>query len=71
MKKNPVIHPDCLPTRSPILLLAVAALLLERCDIPGWGWGVFGSFSAVMLLGWLLTLIKEDHKKLPPFGGRE
>jgi ABC-type uncharacterized transport system fused permease/ATPase subunit len=66
--KRKVIHPGNLPGSfsSLILFLMVLYLLLDKFNIPSWGWGVYGTLVVVILLIGVIGKINEDYERLLP-----
>lgn len=72
MTKRKVISPKCLPTRIPVVGLAVIYLLLDKWGIPGWAWGVYGTLAAFLCtaLGYFRA-VEEVDIQLPTFGPQD
>lgn len=68
MKNKNVIHPDCLPMRSPLLFFTALWLLLDRFGIPSWGWGVYWTFAAIFAVVFVTARYKETQEKVLGFG---
>lgn len=52
--KRPVFAHRNLPTRLPVSWTAIAYLLLDRVDAPGWAWGVTGTLIISL---WILAIV--------------
>ena len=60
MKKN-VISRKNLPTKSPIGLIILFYLLLDKLNAPQWVWGGLGFLLLFMLIAWIVSLFTEDE----------
>ena len=70
MNKN-VVSPRHLPARWPIMTTVVIGLLLDRCDAPGWVWGVCGAFVFLwFVLVFIVTFWAEEYRE-PEWNERE
>lgn len=63
MSKMKEIHPKYLPTRLPIGMTAVAYLLCDRFDVPAWAWGVVGTLFAIIWIGSIVGMVKNEWVK--------
>lgn len=43
-------------------------LLMDRFDAPGWVHGVFWTFAALVIAAFIITLCRQDQRKIPGFG---
>lgn len=67
--KRVVVSYKCLPTRSPLLLIAVLYLLLDRYgNCPDWAWGVFWTLAVILYAGFWVVRWTEEEEPVQGFG---
>jgi hypothetical protein len=62
MEKKKVIHRKYLPTRIPLITIAVAWLLCDRIGMPQWAWGVFWTIMVVLIILSIFVSFYEDDR---------
>jgi len=70
MSREVFIKYSSLPPRLPILFAAVAWLLLDRLNAPGWAHGVLWTLVAILVLVFIRRVYKGTFKDVPGFGER-
>ncbi len=68
MSKRFVLPLGALPSRLPLTQTVVVGLLLDRFDVPGWAWGIYGTFFAILNIIVIAMIAEETPKPLPGYG---
>lgn len=56
-----VISRKNVPSYPPLLFTIVMWLLLDRVQAAGWVWGVVGTLVAIIWIGFIINVSKEDQ----------
>jgi len=58
LDKHRCIDYKNLPAKIPFNLVVIA-LVLDRFDVPGWGWGIFIAFAFIIQVGILVQALNQ------------
>jgi hypothetical protein len=64
MKAKKVLSFSALPSRLPIWQTATCWLMSDRLHAAGWVWGVLGSLMALLWMGSIAGMIREEQVDL-------
>lgn len=67
-KHNVTIKPSSLPMRSPLGLIILFGLLLDRLAVPDWAWGVAGTIAVILVIAFIIQLVYGKEADVPGFG---
>lgn len=56
-----VIHASNIPARLPIWATITGWLFFDRLNIPDWGWGVFWTMAALVWIGCIILVWKQER----------
>ncbi len=68
MSKRFVLPMSTLPSRLPLTQTIVFGLLLDRFDVPGWAWGIYGTFFGILNIIVIALMVEETSKPLSGYG---
>lgn len=64
MKSYKVISSKNLPIRLPVFATITTGLLLDRLHSPGWVWGAMGAMLAIIWIGGIVGICRQQSVEL-------
>ena len=59
-----VISPKNLPTKIPVSFTAILFLIMDKYNAAGWVWGLVGGVMALLWIGCIITISKEERMEI-------